>query len=484
MHNMALTPEQLQAARAKYGIPNPSESQAQQRVMSMNEAWAAADEAAKQKLGDGLAGDFAGRAVNTLIKTGAGVESALDQTLGRGINIALGKGNVPTNTGQETRDFAEKVDVRSRGTLAGDAGELFGTAAQYLAGPGGAAKTAVGTTAKLLPKVGGFLARQAPEAAKDVAIGTLNTGDPVEGAIQGATAFLPVNAAKGAVGKAKEFVETTAERTAKDTEAFIRKLVTPEQTKGKTGVFTQNIGSGRVSEGTFTKGRDIAPDARQMAIEREVSTVPGIDPKKTQLENSNAIHEEIGNVAQKLESDLINRDVQAILTKDLWDGYIAGVEKEIADNPLLVGDASQTAHKILGKFKELLPKGQDITAKDILKARKDLDSWMRSIKGNAFDPKTENAVSIALRAVRQGANDLIEQTAEDVAVRQMLRRQSLLFDAVENIAPKAAKEGDTGFARLLKEYPFLKWAAPTVGASLVGGGIGGALVGRGLGGSE
>lgn len=487
-----MTQQEILEARASLGIPpegikpgsTPTATttgdragEFRARVAARRAALAPKQPKAPQ-LGDGIAGDVSGGILSSLIQTGSTIEKGLDQTLGRGINILQGKGNVPTKTGEEARAFADKV---SNDNLASKVGNFGGTAAQYLAGPGGAAKATVQTGTKLLPKVGAFVARQAPEAAKDVAIGMANTGDAIEGAIQGATAFIPVSAAKGLAGKAVGYVEDSAKRT----DDFIRKLVTPEQTKGKTGVFTQNIGAGRVSEGGGVfKGRDIAPDARQLAVEAEVKTVPGINPKGTQLENSNAIYSEIGNTAQKLESDLINRDVQAIVTKDLWDGYIAGVEKEIADNPLLVGDAAQTASKILGKFKELLPTDRDITAIDILKARKALDAWMRSIKGNAFDPKTENAVSIALRAVRQGANDLIEQTADDVAVREMLRRQSLLYDAVENIAPKAAKEGDSKYARLLNEYPFIKWAVPTLAATTLGGGLIGNLVGRSASGSE
>lgn len=255
------------------------------------------------------------------------------------------------------------------------------------------------------------------------------------------------------------------------TPEHIRELATPVQTTGKTGTLTANIKAGRVDEGGLVTGRTVNPDAHQIAIEQELKTVPGIEKGSTNLQAANAVHDEIGATAQKLESDLATREVQPTLTQEHWDGYLNGVKEDIAKNPLLVGDAEKTADKILNKFTSLLPKEGDITASDILTARKGLDSWIKDItRGNAFDPKTENAVSIALRATRQGANDLMEVTAPDVAVKDMLRRQSLLYDALENIAPKAAKESGSAVGRAIqavKDHPVLSTGLGIVGADVL-----------------
>lgn len=254
-------------------------------------------------------------------------------------------------------------------------------------------------------------------------------------------------------------------------EKFINQLVTPTQTTGKTGTLTANIRAGKVDEGGLLSGRTVNPDTHQLAIEAQVKSVPGIKQGQTLLQNANAIHDEIGNTALKLQNDLVSREIQPILTNDVWSKYMNGVVQSIKENPLLVGDAEKTASKILDKFQSLLPKNKDITASDILQARKELDVWMKNIKGDvAFDPKTENAVSIALRAVRQGANDLIETTAPDVAVKEMLRRQSLLYDALENIAPKAAKEAGSQVGRVagvIKKHPIISTLTGITGIDII-----------------
>lgn len=324
-------------------------------------------------------------------------------------------------------------------------------------------------------------AQKHPEAAKNlmdaITVATAAMGD-VGGVAN------PLNTDLGQAGKdfvdtmkdAATSINTPAPETAPVKPAgpdnkFVRDLVTPQQTTGKTGTLTQNMKAGRVEEGGILSGRTINPDARQIAIENEVKSVPGISSKNTSLENLNAIHKEIGTTASNLENQLASREVQPIVTQEHWDNYLNGVKQDIAENPLITGDAESTASKIINKFQSLLPKEGDITASDILKARKGLDSWIKSVKGNlAFDPKTENAVSIAVRATRQGANDLLEATAPDVAVKAMLRRQSLLYDAIDNIAPKAAKEAGSVVGRIakgIKEHPVLSTGAGVVGLDVL-----------------
>jgi hypothetical protein len=279
----------------------------------------------------------------------------------------------------------------------------------------------------------------------------------------------------GGAAADKTLSELASETPKAPDTSFVRDLVTPAQTTGKTGTLTSNIRAGRVDEGGILSGRTINPTDHQLAIEKEVQSVPGIAKGQTDLQNANAIHDEIGNTAQNLRTSLLSRKVQPIVTQDHWNTFMDSVKSYIQANPLLVGDAEKTATKILDKFENLLPKGKDVTATDILDARQGLDKWIQSIKGGiAFDPKTENAVSIALRGVRQGANDMLEKVAPDVGVKQMLRRQSLLYDAIENIAPKASKEAGSATGRFFQEHPLigksLKYAAIGAGGAAFGGG--------------
>jgi len=83
-----------------------------------------------------------------------------------------------------------------------------------------------------------------------------------------------------------------------------------------------------------------------------------------------------------------------------------------------------------------------------LKSRKELDAWIRGQKPKAFDPTTENALSASVRAVRRAMNDTVDNAVPRADVKWSLNRQSKLYDALENIDPKAAAEGANVLLRL------------------------------------
>lgn len=249
---------------------------------------------------------------------------------------------------------------------------------------------------------------------------------------------------------------------------FINELVTPKQT-AKT--MTQNIKMGNVQEGGLLSGRTIEPTRTQVQIQDAVKTVPGISESNTLLQNSNAIHDAIGTTAQDLKNQLFSREIQPIVTQEKWQTFLDTAKASVSENPLLTGDAEATANKIINKFKSLLPQQGDITANDVLDARQSLDRWMNNQKGGSiFDPAKETAVSTGLRIVRQGANDLLSSVAEDVPVKELLKKQSLLYDAIDNIAPKAAKEAGSTIGRVvqtIKKHPAISTGASIVGADVI-----------------
>lgn len=282
-----------------------------------------------------------------------------------------------------------------------------------------------------------------------------------------------INAVKPLVKAGEKYLEKKgAEKTAN----FVKDLITPELSASKT---TTAIKTGKVKEGGIFKDRDITEAVPFFKdIEKVVSEVPGISKSKTLLENSNAIHDHIGTVADDLVSQLKThaKDMKIANLEQVpakFNQYMKGVKTTLKENPTLVGDAEKTATKILNKFESLV-KEEGSTPDAILSARKKLDTWMSTQKGeNIFDPKTEGAVSVALRAIRQGGNDFISSLAKDangkeiVKVKDMLAKQTSLYDAIENIAPKAAKEGASGFKRWVKSHPKVmgaaKWGASAAG---------------------
>lgn len=283
-----------------------------------------------------------------------------------------------------------------------------------------------------------------------------------------------IKAVKPLVSATKEFMANRATNKNID---FVKNLITPELNKVAT---TEAIKTGKVTEAGFRGTRDITKAVPFFEdTQKAVLEVPGISPKKTLLENANAIHDHIGVVADDLVSQLKTSakemkisniaEVPAKFTK-----YMEDVKATLKENPTLVGDAEKTATKILDKFESLV-KEEGSTPDAILSARKKLDAWMSTQKGdNVFDPKTEGAVSVALRAIRQGGNDFISKLSTDVKVKDMLAKQTSLYNAIENIAPKAAKEGANWGQRWAKSHPNIMKSVKTAGALGAAGVLGGA----------
>lgn len=181
---------------------------------------------APAKLGQGAAGEFAGNAVRAvvapLVRTGSAIESGLDETAGRVINAAQGKGFVPTTSGAKSSQAASDIEKGASGTTAGQIGTGVGVIAPYLAGTGEeetAAKVAeflpalaehLGMDANsFVPKVAGYIAKRVPTAVKNTAIGTAQTGDLGQGALAGVGGEL-LNGATEAAGAGLKAVTNPA----------------------------------------------------------------------------------------------------------------------------------------------------------------------------------------------------------------------------------------------------------------------------------
>lgn len=231
-------------------------------------------------------------------------------------------------------------------------------------------------------------------------------------------------------------------------------VVSPKETAA---VVKKGLKAGRGTSGGFSGTVGLEADAKTI---KAAEAAAGIVRKGWTVDkNANAVLDEIGNTANQLKSELKNMDVTPIVSQDELHGVMQNAMKLIGENPTMVGDAEESARRILTKFKEFLPKEQDITASDILDARKKLDSWMGSQTGGGtvFNPAYENAKSIALRAIRQEANRLVASKAPGVSVKEMLARQSSLYDALDNLTAKGAKEvGTSRWNRFGQRHPTIK----------------------------
>jgi len=244
-------------------------------------------------------------------------------------------------------------------------------------------------------------------------------------------------------GKAAGTLETAAQdQIIKRKENFVKKLLTHIQTKAvKEEQVARTTETGR---GLFKKSI-IEPSKKEALAIDEVLKLDGIGTKETIQGNVNIIDKAIVKEAEGLKSLLKANDIP--FPRREFRAQMNQAKQRLSQNPLIVGDAERTAERIVNKMEQIMS-GKKSTASNLLEARKELDAWMKSQKGaKIFDPKQEGAISIALREIRQTTNDFIDSKAKNVPVKESLKKQSNLYNAIEIATPKAAEEFDTALKR-------------------------------------
>lgn len=310
--------------------------------------------------------------------------------------------------------------------------------------------------------------KENPRAAKDVE-SVVNIGMLV------APAKVKKNAPPGflskvsdsTVGKTARALEASAAKTiAKRKTKYLDTLLTPKQTaKVRTSQVaqTEEVGKGLLARSVVKK------TPHQEAIAKEVAKVKALKPGMS-LQKS---YEEISKVnlglAKKLERDVAKEKI--ILSRNSTNEVVdKAVSDLIASNPVVTGEAANIANKVATKAKQLIDQNPPNPA-GLLKARKDLDAWILKQKGDAiFDPALENSLTHSTRAVRTAMNDALDASVKSTAVKEELKRQSLLFDAMDVIRPKAADEANTWVMRAWQNaaavLPFQRKATQEVGLLL------------------
>lgn len=267
----------------------------------------------------------------------------------------------------------------------------------------------------------------------------------IESIVNTALLFAPAFGKKapgeqGIAGRLAEKVKdkATAQVAAKETKA-LQEFVSPKQTAA---VRTEQARRTTI-EGTEKIIQPSIAEARMIEV---VRTIPEVKTAKTVQGKLNAVKEAGKQEAIKLKSALSKEKI--IFTKREVLDKLTNATRTLKENPLLVGDASKTAEKIMNKARQLIAKNKG-TPSGLLQARKELDAWVKQQKGSSvFDAAKDNAVTIAVKEIRTTMNDFLASKATSTGVKESLSRQSTLFGVMDNVAPKAADEAATRLGRL------------------------------------
>lgn len=283
---------------------------------------------------------------------------------------------------------------------------------------------------------------QHPEAAANLEA-TVNLASILP-TTKAATTGLSV--AETAASKAGTVLEKSAAKSAsKITDEFAKNLVTPIKTAAvKEAEVARTTEVGR---GIFKKSV-IEPTLQEKRAIEAVKQVPGVHPDNTFQKNFNIIKAHNEQLANNLVADVKANNF--IIPRKETFANLDRAAKTLKDSPLIVGDAELTAKRLLEGAKKVVNDNPG-TAEGILQARKDFDAWVKTQKPTLFDAKTEGALTIANREIRNSFNDILEAKAPNIKLKEKLATQHSLYNAMENIVPKAAKEADTAVQRLFQK---------------------------------
>lgn len=265
-----------------------------------------------------------------------------------------------------------------------------------------------------------------------------------------------------AAGKAGAKLEEAGVAQAKRIKSdFAQELVMPKETAK---VRTEQAGR-MVEKGPF-RSREVVPTAQEARMAEIVAEVPGVSKDKTLLGNLQAIKAENAKEAQSLSKKLADKKV--IFSRKEFQRRLDDVITGFENDPVLVGDAAKSADRIAKQLRAITNKYPS-TPSGLFEARKEFDKVVGAFKPKAFDPRTESAFSSALRDLRNVTHDFIAEKVPDVGIRDSLAKQSNLFRASDNLAPKVAAEGSNAIRRLADKIPLSSDTAKLLaGAGLTG----------------
>ena len=184
-----------------------------------------------------------------------------------------------------------------------------------------------------------------------------------------------------------------------------------------------------------------------------------LEKTKVSVKNSDQLNLDILNATvkargQKLTNELRQYDYVKFKREDIR-GEMNSLIDDLLDpsssghNPALSGATrSQAAKDLFTWIDNQLGKG-DITPARLYELRKELDTYIKQLKGSAFDG-TQTAQTEAKKAVRNYLNTKVIEGAPFADVADDLKDMFLMFEAIDRITPKAAEALETAFARGLQ----------------------------------
>lgn len=225
---------------------------------------------------------------------------------------------------------------------------------------------------------------------------------------------------------------------------FVQGLLEPKST-----VATRAAAGARKTEsgfGPFRRGVT-PPTADQIRISNTIAEIPGVSNKKTITGNKVEIQKALTEENDRLNESLSSFNL--FIPKNNIDAAFSNIERKFSREILLAGESGGAISKrVLDIARKKLGKGPK-TAQDILKARRAFDREIKSQRPKIFDATNESVITSSIKIIRNEFNDLVSKSAPRADVKNSLRKQSNMLDALDVIAPKSQAEATSAFGRMI-----------------------------------
>lgn len=351
-------------------------------------------------------------------------------------------------------------------------------------------------------------ATQHPEASKNLEA-TLNIGqlllgakgeEPIKSGLKTGLDTV-ADTSKPGLEAVKSDITTGAKATADLTKTGVKKVVdtgksmlgrTPEALDAKANADaletvkpklspTEQANARAEGRGTTTgkiiKTGDIAPTTKEVEMGK-VAQEAGVSSKNTADMNIQKMQDFQKASADKIRTGLRQADVEKPLNfnKAQFKGQVGSVMNGIEKPITLVGDNA----KIAAKFKSAVMKLADTvepSREGMLNLRQGLDTLIKEqLPSNIYTKDT--ALGQYMRSVREGLTNYTESKIPDgklpdgSSFKGELRKQHVLYDAIDNVAEKAPKTGEPSnptVGKIMKfgNKPIVKYGLGALGAEKI-----------------
>ena len=483
---MALSPEEIQAARKQYGIGQTS---TQQGSSFGSTGAKPVDRAALME-----------RLQKQIPPSKTPTQNAETHTVGNGglLDKALsyaqnaGKAGVFGPVGKLVAQYPEQSKEAAVGTVKGLAQAPIqltkGLAAEY-AGLTGQEDV---RQELLKPQNYPVLGEVKQISASPQDIESSNTQTPLETGFQAADVLLSASPlgkeAKEVIASkpgGKQLVETAENYLAKRQAAKaskkvdeLAKVVMPKETAA---VREAAVASGNVSDKSLLKGAEILPSKKDFEIARDVE---GLFPLEAEpAKKVQAIKDGIKHVAEDEVAPVLKKNMRPVNLKT----FKAALGKVEMPTMFKADKVLENTYNLIRQRAVDIAADFPKTREGLWAARKKFDQVVEKEFPRVFDGSgSDTAVKHGVADVRKAWNEFIVDglpEAEKMKVEKAFSRMSNMYTAADNIAEKGAAElGKSGLAskraEFSKKYPVASEIGKLGAAAVLGGGLYG--VGRNL----